>query len=63
MAILSLATDVFDLRERLGRMTVAYTTEGKPVTAEDLKAAGAMTVLLKDALKPNLIQTLEHGPC
>ena len=63
MAILSLATDVFDLRERLGRMTVAYTTDGKPVTAEDLKAAGAMTVLLKDALKPNLIQTLEHGPC
>ena len=63
MAILSLATDIFDLRERLGRMTVAYTTEGKPVTAEDLKAAGAMTVLLKEALKPNLIQTLEHGPC
>jgi len=63
MAILSLATDVFDLRARLGRMTVAYTTDGKPVTAEDLKAAGAMTVLLKDALKPNLIQTLEHGPC
>jgi formate--tetrahydrofolate ligase len=63
MAILSLATDVFDLRERLGRMTVAYTIDGKPVTAEDLKAAGAMTVLLKDALKPNLIQTLEHGPC
>ncbi|GAH17544.1 unnamed protein product, partial [marine sediment metagenome] len=63
MAILSLATNVFDLRERLGRMTVAYTTDGNPVTAEDLKAAGAMTVLLKDALKPNLIQTLEHGPC
>jgi formate--tetrahydrofolate ligase len=63
MAILSLATDVFDLRERLGRMTIAYTTDGQPVTAEDLKAAGAMTVLLKDALKPNLIQTLEHGPC
>jgi formate--tetrahydrofolate ligase len=63
MAILSLATDIFDLRERLGRMTVAYTTDGKPVTAEDLKAAGAMTVLLKEALKPNLIQTLEHGPC
>ncbi|MCK5768458.1 MAG: formate--tetrahydrofolate ligase, partial [Candidatus Atribacteria bacterium] len=63
MAILSLATDVFDLRERLGRMTVAYTKDSKPVTAEDLKAAGAMTVLLKDALKPNLIQTLEHGAC
>ncbi|NLL62357.1 MAG: formate--tetrahydrofolate ligase [Candidatus Atribacteria bacterium] len=63
MAILALATDIFDLRERLGRITVAYTTNGQPITAEDLKAAGAMTVLLKDALKPNLIQTLEHGPC
>lgn len=63
MDILSMATDIFDLRERLGRMTVAYTTDERPVTAEDLKAAGAMTVLLKDALKPNLIQTLEHGPC
>jgi len=63
MAILSMATDIFDLRKRLGRMTVAYTNDGKPVTAEDLKAAGAMTVLLKDALKPNLIQNLEHGPC
>jgi len=63
MAILSLSTDIFDLRARLARMTVAYTIDGKPVTAEDLKAAGAMTVLLKDALKPNLIQTLEHGPC
>ncbi|HOF03807.1 MAG TPA: formate--tetrahydrofolate ligase, partial [Atribacterota bacterium] len=63
MAILALATDIFDLRERLGKMTVAYTNDGQPVTAEDLKAAGAMTVLLKDALNPNLIQTLEHGPC
>ncbi|MDD2352425.1 MAG: formate--tetrahydrofolate ligase [Atribacterota bacterium] len=63
MAILAMATDIFDLRKRLARMTVAYTREGKPVTAEDLKAAGAMTVLLKDALNPNLIQTLEHGPC
>ncbi len=63
MAILALATNIFDLRKRLARMTVAYTTEGKPVTAEDLKAAGAMTVLLKEALNPNLIQTLEHGPC
>jgi len=63
MAILSLATDIFDLRKRLGHMTVAYTSNGKPVTADDLQAAGAMTVLLKDALKPNLIQTLEHGPC
>lgn len=63
MAILALATDIFDLRERLGKMTVAYTKDGQPVTAEDLKTAGAMTVLLKDALNPNLIQTLEHGPC
>ncbi len=63
MAILAMATNIFDLRERLGRMTVAYTKSGNPVTAEDLKAAGAMTVLLKDALNPNLIQTLEHGPC
>jgi len=63
MAILSMATDIFDLRERLGRMIVAYTIDGKLVTAEDLKAAGVMTVLLKDALKPNLIQNLEYGPC
>ncbi|MBC7246445.1 MAG: formate--tetrahydrofolate ligase [Actinobacteria bacterium] len=63
MAILALATSLKDLRERLGRIVVAYTYEGKPVTAEDLKAAGAMTVLLKEALKPNLIQTLEHNPC
>jgi formate--tetrahydrofolate ligase len=63
MAILAMATDIFDLRKRLAKMTVAYTNDGKPVTAEDLKAAGAMTVLLKDALNPNLIQTLEHGPC
>lgn len=63
MAILAMATDIFDLRERLGKMTVSYTTDGRPVTAEDLQAAGAMTVLLKDALNPNLIQTLEHGPC
>ena len=63
MAILALATNIFDLRKRLARMTVAYTRDGQPVTAEDLKAAGAMTVLLKEALNPNLIQTLEHGPC
>lgn len=63
MAILALATSLKDLRERLGRIVVAYTYDGKPVTAEDLKAAGAMTVLLKEALKPNLIQTLEHNPC
>jgi len=63
MAILALATSLKDLRQRLGRIVVAYTYDGKPVTAEDLKAAGAMTVLLKEALKPNLIQTLEHNPC
>jgi len=63
MAILAMATNIFDLRERLGKMTVAYTRERGPITAEDLQAAGAMTVLLKDALNPNLIQTLEHGPC
>lgn len=63
MAILAMATNIFDLRERLGKMTVAYTKKGEPVTAENLQAAGAMTVLLKDALEPNLIQTLEHSPC
>ncbi len=63
MAILALATSLKDLRKRLGRIQVAFTRDGKPVTAEDLQAAGAMTVLLKDALKPNLIQTLENGPC
>lgn len=59
MAVLCLAADIPDLKERLGRMVVAYTFEGKPVTASDLKAAGAMAALLKDALKPNLVQTLE----
>ncbi|MEW6552775.1 MAG: formate--tetrahydrofolate ligase [Actinomycetota bacterium] len=63
MAILALATSLKDLRERFSRIVVAYTYDGKPVTAEDLKAAGAMTVLMKEALKPNLIQTLEHNPC
>jgi formyltetrahydrofolate synthetase len=62
MAILALASDLKDLRKRLGRIVVAQTKDGKPVTAEDLKAAGAMTVILKDALKPNLIQTLENTP-
>ena len=62
MAVLSVARDVFDLRNRLGAITVAHTAEGEPVTAEDLRAAGAMTVLLKDALKPNLVQTLEGRP-
>ena len=62
MAVLALATDLFDLRERLGRMVLATTTDGSPVTAEDLGVAGAMTVLLRDAIKPNLLQTLEGGP-
>jgi len=62
MAILALATDLKDLRQRMGRIVFAYDRNGKPLTAEDIGAAGAMTVLMKDALKPNLIQTLEHGP-
>lgn len=62
MAVLCLAEDMADLKKRLGRMIVAYNFEGKPVTAEDLQATGAMAALLKDALKPNLIQTLEHTP-
>ncbi len=59
MAILAVARDLHDLRKRLGAITVGYTYEGEPVTAEQLRAAGSMTVLLKDALKPNLVQTLE----
>jgi len=62
MAVLCLASSIPDLKERLGRMVVAYTYDGKPVTARDLKAHGAMTALLKDALKPNLVQTLEGTP-
>jgi formate--tetrahydrofolate ligase len=62
MAVLALATDLQDLRARLGRIVLATTTDGKPVTAEDVGVAGAMTVLLRDALKPNLLQTLEGGP-
>lgn len=62
MAVLCLAEDMADLKKRLGRMIVAYDFEGKPVTADDLQATGAMAALLKDALKPNLIQTLEHTP-
>ena len=62
MAVLCLATDITDLKERLGRMIVAYTYAGKPVTAHDLHAEGAMAALLKDALKPNLVQTLEKTP-
>ena len=62
MAILCLADDMKDLKERLGRIVVAYNYKGDPVTAADLNAVGAMAALLKDALKPNLIQTLEHTP-
>ena len=62
MAILCLATDMADLKERLSRIVVAYNFAGQPVTAGDLKAVGAMAALLKDAIKPNLIQTLEHTP-
>ncbi len=62
MAILCLATDIVDLKARLGRIIVGYTRTGKPVTAADLKAHGAMAALLKDALKPNLVQTLEGTP-
>lgn len=63
MAILALTTSLKDLRQRLARMVVGTTYDGKPVSAEDLKCAGAMTVLLKDAIKPNLLQTIEHNPC
>lgn len=62
MAVLCLASDIRDLKERLARIIVGYTYDEKPVTAGDLKAAGAMAALLKDALKPNLVQTLEHTP-
>ena len=62
MAILSLSCDIFELRRRLGAITVGYTRDRRPVTAEDLKAAGAMTVLLKEAINPNLLQTTEHTP-
>ena len=62
MAILCLADDIADLKRRLSKIIVAYTFGGDPVTAGDLKAAGAMAALLKDAVKPNLIQTLEHTP-
>ncbi len=63
MAILALATDLADLRRRLGAITVGYTAAGDPVTAEDVKAAGSMAVLLKEAVKPNLVQTLEGQLC
>ncbi|MCK4852574.1 MAG: formate--tetrahydrofolate ligase, partial [Candidatus Omnitrophica bacterium] len=63
MAVLSLAKDLKDLRHRLGKIVVGYSDDGKPVTADDLKVAGAMAVLLKEALSPNIIQTAEHTPC
>lgn len=62
MAVLCLASDIPDLKERLARIIVAYTYDGKPVTAKDLRAEGAMAALLKDALKPNLVQTIEGTP-
>lgn len=63
MAVLALSDSLKDLRRRLGRIVLAYTVDGKPVTCEDIKVAGSMSVLLKDAIKPNLIQTLENTPC
>lgn len=62
MAVLCLASDIFDLKKRLGNILVAYTYDGEPVYCRDIKANGAMTVLLKDAIKPNLVQTLENTP-
>ena len=62
MAVLCLAEDMKDLKERLGRMVVAYNYQGEPVRAVDLNAVGAMAALLKDAMKPNLVQTLENTP-
>ncbi len=62
MAVLALSTSLRDLRRRMGRIVVGYTAAGEPVTAEQLKAAGAMTVIMRDAIKPNLLQTLENTP-
>ena len=62
MAIFCLATDLTDLKRRLGNIIIGYTKDNRPVTARDLKADGALTVLLKDAIKPNLVQSLEHTP-
>ncbi len=62
MAVFCLASDISDLKARIGRIIVGYTYDGKPVTAHDLKAEGAMTALLKDAIKPNLVQSIEHTP-
>lgn len=63
MAILCLASDIVDLKKRLGEIIIGYNTSGMPVKASDLHAEGAMTALMKDAIKPNLVQTLEHTPC
>ncbi|MFA5145444.1 MAG: formate--tetrahydrofolate ligase [Candidatus Omnitrophota bacterium] len=63
MAILALSDNLKDLRQRLGRIVLAYTVDGRPVSAEDIKVAGSMSALLKDAIKPNLIQTIENTPC
>ncbi|MEZ4605332.1 MAG: formate--tetrahydrofolate ligase [Deinococcales bacterium] len=62
MAILALSRSLKDMRERIGRIVIGYSTKGEPITAESLKAAGAMTVIMKDAIKPNLMQTLENTP-
>jgi formate--tetrahydrofolate ligase len=62
MAVLCLASDLMDLKQRIARIIIGYNRKGEPVTAHDLKAEGAMTALLKDAIKPNLVQTLEHNP-
>ncbi len=62
MAVFCLASSIQDLKHRLSQLIVGYTYDGKPVTAKDLKAEGAMTALLKDAFKPNLVQTLEGTP-
>ncbi|MDO5563670.1 MAG: formate--tetrahydrofolate ligase [Eubacteriales bacterium] len=62
MAVLCLSNDINDLKEKLGKMVIGYNYDGKPITASDLKAVGAMAALLKDAIKPNLVQTLEHTP-
>jgi formyltetrahydrofolate synthetase len=63
MAILALTTDLSDIRKRLGRIVIGYNKKKQPITAEDLKCAGSMAVLMKDAIKPNLLQTLENTPC
>lgn len=62
MGVLCLANDMKDLKARLGKMIVAYNVDGDPVTADDIQATGSMAVLLKDALKPNMVQTLENTP-